>query len=191
MNKKQFLGASLHTGLKGIDGNGDVAELIAIDKCGYFSTDLDLESNEEELHEIEGNFKIIARPLSDLTKPITQNGETFVPMIKLLEMEQSLGLTYAMLNMKVTGVSCNKSDKFSTHNVEYTEPYTNMDDGIITFSYSEQFRRFGKVMRHPYRQPLSVGYQIDLFLKLIEWHFNLMDESEPFITVTNEFNPYK
>ena len=106
-------------------------------------------------------------------------------------MEQSLGLTYATLSMKVIRVSYNESDKFSTHNVEYTEPYTNMDDGIITFSYSEQFRRFGKVMSHPYRQPLSVGYQIDLFLKLIEWHFNLMDESEPFISVTEEFNPYK
>jgi len=28
-------------------------------------------------------------------------------------------------------------------------------------------------------------------LKLIEWHFNIMDDSEPFIPVTETFNPYK
>jgi len=189
MDKEQFLGASLRTGLK-FDIKSDLypyPTLIGIRK-DY------LEFN---YHGVYLSFQKdfvgvpIARPLSDLNKPITHNGETFVPIIKLLEMEQSLGLTYATLNMKVTEVSCNKSDKFSTHNVEYTEPYTNMDDGIITFSYSEQFRRFGKVMSHPYRQPLGVGYQIDLFLKLIEWHFNLMDKSETFIPVTDEFNPYK
>jgi len=191
MNKQQFLGASLHTGLKvcHFDANRESEHICKIEI--WHNEEVTISDGEYEYDLLLDDITPILRPLSDLTKPITHNGETFVPMIKLLEMERSLGLTYATLSMKVTRVSYNESGKFSTHNVEYTEPYTNMDDGIITFSYSEQFRRFGKVMSHPYRQPLSVGYQIDLFLKLIEWHFNIMDESEPFIPVTDDFNPYK
>lgn len=135
----------------------------------------------------------ICHPPSDLTKPITHKGETFVPMIKLLEMEQSLGLKYATINHKVIKIDTVKSEDYgSTYEVEYTEPYGNMEDGLIQFSYSERFRRFGKIMFQPFRQPLGVGYQLDLFLKLIEWHFNLMDESEPFIDVnTLQENRYK
>ena len=50
-----------------------------------------------------------------------------------------------------------------------------------------QHRQFvhGRECTHPVHNILNI------ILKLIEWHFNLMDESEPFTPVTNEFNPYK
>jgi len=85
MNKQQFMAMSLPYDLKGIDGNGDIAMLMALDKRGYFCTDLDLEDDEEEMHVLEGNFKLILHPLSDLTKPIEHNGEKFVPITKILE----------------------------------------------------------------------------------------------------------
>ena len=86
MTKQEFLAMSLPYGLKGIDGNGDIAELMTLDKRGYFATDLDLDEREDDLQRIDGNFKPIAHPLSDLTKPIKQNGEVFVPIKKIKEL---------------------------------------------------------------------------------------------------------
>ncbi len=80
MTKQNFISMSLESGLKGIDGNGDIATLIALDTRGSFSTDLDLESNEGEMHVLDGNFKPILHPLSDLTKEIEHGGEKFVPI---------------------------------------------------------------------------------------------------------------
>ncbi len=83
MKKEEFLAMSLPFGLKGIDAMGDIAELIIFDKNGYFGTDLDIEEDAEELSNLDGNFLPILRPLSDLTKPIEHNGETFVPIESL------------------------------------------------------------------------------------------------------------
>ena len=83
MKKEEFLAMNLPFGLKGIDAMGDIAELIIFDKNGYFGTDLDIEEDAEELSNLDGNFLPILRPLSDLTKPIEHNGETFVPIESL------------------------------------------------------------------------------------------------------------
>ena len=119
--------------------------------------------------------KPILRPLSDLTKEIEHKGERFIPIVELLKIEQNSGLKYATINHKVIKIDVHESPEGNTYKLEYSEPYSNMEDGLIQFSYSERFRRFGKVMFKPYKQPLGIGFQLDMFQKLIEWHFNLLD----------------
>lgn len=105
-------------------------------------------------------FIIVARPLSDLTKPIVQanynGGKPFVPIVELAKI-------------------C-----FQNSNI--------VQNGI----YAE-FRHFWlKFENGNFCSNGAVNNQLQLFLKLIEWHFNLMDESEQFIDVnTLPENPYK
>ena len=47
----------LSYGFKKLDDNGYIAELIGIDKRGYFATDLNLEQNEEEIRQLDGNLR--------------------------------------------------------------------------------------------------------------------------------------
>ena len=150
MTKEQFLGASLHTGLFcTANGFDKVHQLIGIfeDECrlsnskeGYFSP-------------YTKNVTPIARPLSDLTKPITHNGETFVPIDKINKSHKLLGLSEYRLFEK-ENKSC-----------------------VLLFS--------SKV------EGFNVLSALDDMRQLLEWHFNIMDELEPFIPVTEEFNPYK
>ena len=82
MNKKEFLGASLHTGLKSKNVNGEtILNVLGFDVFGDVTTQL----GKTPIQFIS----IILRPLSDLTKPITHNGETFVPIAKLFKMPDS------------------------------------------------------------------------------------------------------
>ncbi len=153
MNKKEFLGASLHTGLK-------FKHRIAL---GYNYSDpkkttIDYDYAIDEMHGVNlnkvlygscygaefDNVELILRPLSDLTKPITQNGETFVPIVELSKIGDT---TY---------------DKLIISNLKFDYRFVNLD-----------------------------YLPVWMYRKLIEWHFNLMDELEPFIPVTSEFNPYK
>ena len=79
MNKEQFLAMSLNSKLKLISDNGDeqfISTLhgITVDKYAYRLFD-------DYGSELEFYLSIL-HPLSDLTKPITHNGETFVPSRK-------------------------------------------------------------------------------------------------------------
>ena len=184
MKKGQILAMSIFCNLKYLDDNNKIVELHSIDN-GIGMVNYGWGDAKEF-----SNVTPILHPLSDLTKEITHKGETFIPIVELLKMEQSLGLKYARINHNVTKIDTHESSEGNTYQVEYTEPYSNMEDGLIQFSYSERYRRFGKVMFKPYRQALGVGFQFDMFQKLIEWHFNLMDESELFIDVNTIENPY-
>lgn len=150
MNKKEFLGASLHTGLK-FDIKSDLypyPALVGIRKdylefnyCGVYL------SFQKDFVGVP-----IVRPLSDLTKPITHNGETFVPIAKLFKMP---------------------------------------DSEVDIVSASEECVQFINKRTRCHYSFYVATIRLTEALMLIEWHFNLMDESEPFIPVTDEFNPYK
>lgn len=177
MNKKEFLGASLHAGLKvknvdcetilnvfGFDAFGDVTTQLGKTPIQYIS--------------------IIARPLSDLIKPITHNGETFVPLVELA---------------KIADMSVTTDFKCAEHHNAWGVRFRNEDDECVFYeilSYSSNTNSFStqtiKGEDIISERVLKMTYnQLQLFQKLIEWHFNLMNESEPFIPVTNKFNPYK
>lgn len=146
MNKKQFLGASLHTGLKAICRvdilNREVFELAKIEYKNNYYGMVKFPYCNKELFYSEKYIHPILRPLSDLTKPITHNGEMFVPAEVLFKNEICL-----------------------------ENSVWNIVERLIKYGIAQE--RFWVIQQ------------------LIEWHFNLMDESEPFIPVTEEFNPYK
>ena len=186
MNKKEFMAISLPYGL--------YVQTWAsfIEKTDGETYDCLLYSAEFEYpKESENNCTPILRPLSDITKPITHNGETFVPIVELAKIafhsdgdnisESNCIITSEMMNNKPYNyMACFKTphfmdDKQLTTLVIYV--------GVLHF----QHRQFvhGREHTHPVHNILNI------ILKLIEWHFSLMDESEPFIPVTEEFNPYK
>lgn len=143
MNKQEFLGASLHTGLYvGQHRCGKIEpyplygmkHVRNVDKISCYIDDK--EHGDYQNSWIDGVTPIL-RPLSAITKPITHNGETFVP-IDMFTPSDAVDIKMASTNCELI--------KF------------------LSFYIIEQ---------------------------LIEWHFNLMDKSEPFIPVTSEFNPYK
>jgi len=130
------------------------------------------------------SYMPIMRQLSDLTKEIEVNGETFVPMIKLLELEDTASFNSESITVKFDTkiISCEwntyqyLSEKEAT--VKYVVDTTNIGELIYSFTYSVNFRRFAR-RNESTNRPLGVGYQIDLFQKLFEWHFDvfgLIDE---------------
>ena len=145
MNKREFLGASLRNGLKAKNINGEIIlNVIGFDVFGDVTTQL----GKTPIQFIS----IILRPLSDLIKPITHNGETFVPIAKLFKMP---------------------------------------DSEVDIVSASEECVQFINKRTRCHYSFYVATIRLTEALMLIEWHFNLMDESEPFIPVTDEFNPYK
>lgn len=169
MNKQEFMAMSLPFSLKCTANGLDKAyrlKGIFEDKYtlsnssygGYFSPRID-------------TIKPILRPLSDLINPCLN--ERFIPIAELLKIEQNSGLKYAKITPKILDITFNENSEGNTYELKYQEPYTNMEDGIIIFSYSEKFRRFGKVMLQPYKQPLGIGFQLDMFQQLVKWHFDI------------------
>lgn len=137
MNKQQFLGASLHTGLYVYNEKLYGREVLKLNGLNFGDV----------IHQYglspQQYITPILRPLSDLTKPITHNGETFVPIVELEKIDKGIWVNGGKLMFRLT-------------------PIKNI---------------------------------LELPFLIIEWlikhHFNIMDESEPFIPVTEEFNPYK
>ena len=173
MKKKEFLGASLHTGLK--------VKYITDRMQPYSSVKYEAEFECGKYIPIES--MPILRPLSDLTKPITHNGETFVPLVELA---------------KIADMNVTDDFKCVEHHNAWGVRFKNEDDGGVFYeilSYSSNTNSFSTqtiqgedvISERVLEMTLN---QLQLFQKLISWHFNLMDESEPFIPVT-EFNPYK
>lgn len=161
MKKQPFLGASLRTGLKFTSVMDDVEGMPPSNRIWTCNGLMQL-FGDLCLNTLEGSdaypiqsITIIARPLSDLTKPITHNGETFVPIVELAKIV----------------------DEFNN-----TNP---------TFVYVKTFSGWHYEWYAGDQISIRRSVPFLFYQKLIEWHFNLMDESEPFIPVTDEFNPYK
>ena len=178
MNKEQFLGVSLHTGLKCNAINDEYYAPQIAKELYRIETGKTEKSNIYDWFCIIGDIECkiddvipIARPLSDLTKPITHNGETFVPIVELAKM--------CKVNLKLTGEWV-VDESLAQNCVRIQDNY---------FWYNGDSFLYSILAKKEYK--MIVHNQQELLFKLIEWHFNLMDESEPFIPVTNEFNPYK
>jgi len=161
MKKYEFLTANLPHELK--------VKILCGD--GVFDTVTPLTVG--NLYELgESRMKPIIRPLSDLTKPITQanynNGEPFVPALELIKLE---------------------------------ERYSKWKDPAPTIPYDIEIiqKPFGKVLKvsklNQWVVYLSLSemerakyYVIQL---LLMWHFDLITEDCEKVFTTSEFNPYK
>ena len=120
--------------------------------------------------------KPILFSLEDLTKEITINGETFVPIIELAE---------------IAGLKPFKG--------EYRMEFLN--DERAAFVECKCFEHYGVKQRFAYYNDFGFratldGYkpykQFELFEKLLEWKFNVFNLPEiEYIKVTEENNPYK
>lgn len=175
MKKEEFLSMSLRTGLKAKCrvniSNWEIFELSKIEYKNNYYGMVKYPYCNKELFYSEKYIHPIARRLSDLAKPITHNGETFVPIVELAKM--------CKVNLKLTGEWV-VDESLAQNCVRIQDNY---------FWYNGDSFLYSILAKTEYK--MIVHNQQELLFKLIEWHFNLMDESEPFIPVTEEFNPYK
>ena len=115
----------------------------------------------------------VLHPLSDLTNPITHKGETFVPIIELAKI--------SMIGDKAERFEITKNKKYITVYFENKE----------TFTFSIKFMSFYSTIGN---KSQIAPYQLNLFQKLIEWHFDiaiLIEKGEAIDVNTLEENPYK
>lgn len=123
-------------------------------------------------------------PFSDLTKPIEHKGETFVPIVEIAKMCYNNTFNIYPEIKTFEALKLNSDNENSFGLIGYTE------DERFSLTFDNTFNNQSFEFRIDGREYYIK--QFDLFLKLIEWHFNLMDESEPFIDVnTLPENPYK
>ena len=122
----------------------------------------------------------ICRNLSDLTKEIEHNGEKFIPIIELakIALPNKQGY-YNLTEIKDKSV--------------FNGLWVCLGHGYY-FKYTEFCNSFDCIKFNGIIPDYNchIPNQLQLFQKLISWHFNLMDESEEFTDVnTLEINPYK
>lgn len=165
MNKKEFMAMSHGTDLMiKIDGYGGFWKYTdaRISDGVFFYGGKQKGCNYIKNGQIETVIPIL-HPLSDLTKPIEHNGEKFVPIVELAKM------------------------MYPNHEWRLSSGgnYAIVGNGYCTFEYDNGYDCF--LMNNSAQMP-----QLECLFKLLFWHFNLMDELEPFIDVnTLETNPYK
>jgi len=177
MDKKQFLGVNLLSDLKFIDTFRNTVHLLTGVQTDINSSIYCGGIYSHGVYMSWENCTPILHHISDLYKSITHNGETFIPIVELAR------LAYSKLNWNcgieedINGIKCflySKSGK-----KEYRFLYCESEQSFSTVSI-------------PQNETKYVPYQLQLFQKLISWHFNLMYESEPFIDVNSlPENPYK
>jgi len=116
--------------------------------------------------EVGVDYFVLARSLSDLTKPITQKGETFVPIVELAKIafpfeEWDRVVTKDGIKMYISPLKkfCFLDGEFRTINLNYKNIHTQ-------------------------------NYDI-LFDKLREWKFAINIPDGSWIPVTEQNNPYK
>ena len=163
MTKQEFLAMSLPHELRCEISNKKVCYKLA----SYTATDYALEFNDKGIIGTP-----ILHPLSDLTKEIEHKGEKFVPMVEL---------------SKLAGFEPQQLDPID-------EIVAICNNYSISFGYEKGSFFAGRInfKENDWIEDITIKNQLQLFSKLIEWHFSLMDEGEKFIDVnTLEENPYK
>ena len=126
-------------------------------------------------------FKPILFPLSSLTKEITINGESFVPVKNLFELHHC-GMR---LEERLKCFSFNKNK------IEYDDFNCAITDGVYMFGYSN-YGGFQAIDTDEYKN-YTVINQLELLMKLFEWKFDVFELIEACLAepVTEDFNPYK
>lgn len=102
-------------------------------------------------------LKPILRPLSDLTKEIEANGEKFVPIERLLDIETKHNWSSSDYLESVSGQN------------EWWVKLKGKDSSYI-FGYNSIM---GFYMMNQFSEKQFVKNQIELFQKLLEWHFDI------------------
>lgn len=166
MNKQDFLALSLPYGLKGEDTDRKIIlNIIGFDVFGDVTNNL----GKNPIRFISP----VLHPLTDLIKPITHKGETFVPALALAELA---------LSRENVDNAIKNSDSLGFNYRIVTKPFgkmlkvTRFDTWILLISLSE---------------PDRCKYYI--FKKLIEWHFDvagLIEKGEAIDVNILEANPY-
>ena len=175
MTKQEFMAMSLQHKLKVYvkyshkPDNSELETMIGIvDDC--IITDMP----EEDIAPLSiSNYGLCLHPLSDLTNPITHKGETFVPIIELAKI--------SMIGDEAERFEITKNKKYITVYFENKE----------TFSFSIKFMSFYSTIGN---KSQIAPYQLNLFQKLIEWHFDiavLIEKGEAIDVNKLEENPYK
>ena len=119
-------------------------------------------------------YKPIIRQLSDLTKPIEHNGEKFVPIVELA---------------KISWITEYVNFKFQS--LKEDSVFIAFSDKKNVFGYDSNAQSFFGGLDG---KPCSVVNQLQLFQKLIEWHFDiagLIEKGEAIDVNTLPENPYK
>ena len=126
-------------------------------------------------------FKPILFPLSLLTKEITINDETFVPIKNLFE------LHHCGMRIKEK-LQCFSFDK---NKIKYDDFNCAITDGVYMFGYSN-YGGFQAIDTDEYKN-YTVINQLELLMKLFEWKFDVFELIEAGLAepVTEDFNPYK
>jgi hypothetical protein len=205
MTREQFVSFSLPYNLKVYDTVGETIETIEFSK-GCPKCVCEVIGKKKYVGKCvnvfqaayDSKLKLITRSLDDLVKPITHNGETFVPLVKLFEYLDTRHFDKTnkckILFNEENIISCKKAEyKYFEHTDYVLEYYVEYADEthIKSFTYDSSLNRF-LLRDETEKRPLGVAYQLDLFQKLIEWHFCLVDNCEnECVFVTEEFNPYK
>lgn len=133
-------------------------------------------------------YKPVIYDLSYLTKEIEHEGETFVPMIKLLELQETNHFSKNKVIKDATVFDQSKVIDYFTktwnlhaewteYKVRYLVETSNMGTLVYSLTYEEGFDRF--VARDETRKVnLGVGHQRQMFDKLLEWHLNIFNLPE-------------
>lgn len=143
---------------------------------------------ENELYLLEDKIQLVLFPLSCLTKEITIDGDTFVPIEKL---------------WNISIMSCSHYQVIKKHNIDYKD--TGFENGLFceiqytdgvcvySFAYSEGRHRF--IARNETEsRPYATAHQLDLFDKLNEWKIDyrgLIKHNLAISVEELEENPYK
>lgn len=127
-----------------------------------------------QTHYSTNGFKPLLRPLSDLTKSISHNGETFVPLVKLF------GYSRGTFDFEAKYVNTMASFEIQLEMLGYRNYFFSFrkdlgNDVRIDESFSH---RFFCESRDLYQDDLiveEVKNQHYLFQKLAEWHFDIFN----------------
>lgn len=102
------------------------------------------------------NIKLHLRPLSDLTKEITVNGETFVPILSLAKASDPF-------------YSWEISKKSLFHKSAFCHSYT----GRVSFSINTDFKKLYSFNTSINGQFIQTNNPHLVYQKLLEWHFDI------------------
>lgn len=123
------------------------------------------------------SVKPILYDLSWLTREITHEGETFVPIEKLLDIESEANWSASDCLLTEIGVG------------EYWVKLKGNEKSFV-FGFNSDIQYFYK--HNQFGENQSVKHQLELFNKLFEWKFNVFSlPDELIVRVTEDFNPYK
>lgn len=144
--------------------NGDVRFIV-----GSIENAIVLKLNKGKQYSPIHHVRPFLRPMSDIVKEIEVNGKKFIPLLALLKIISTTEHEHKIVDIAFK--TYNMCGIISHAFVDYANETSNLGTLIYRFSYDLEFRRFGHFDKTR-NIPLGVPFQVDLFDKLNEWHFD-------------------